>query len=108
MGDYTSAITYFKKALNKNPDTEDFMIYSFRGNAYSKKELYNDAISDFDHALSLQPMDIMDYSNWVRNYFNRGVAKFYLNDLGGACKDWNKSLELGFGQAHDYIMEYCE
>ncbi|PLX13853.1 MAG: hypothetical protein C0598_02735 [Marinilabiliales bacterium] len=108
MGDYTSAITYFKKALNKNPDTEDFMIYSFRGNAYSKKELYNDAISDFDHALSLQPKDIMDYSNWVRNYFNRGVAKFYLNDLGGACKDWNKSLELGFGQAHDYIMEYCE
>lgn len=108
MGDYTNAISYFKKAVAQKPDTDDFMIYAFRGNAYSKKEMYNDAISDFDRALSLQPKDIMDYSNWVRNYFNRGVSKFYLNDLDGACKDWNKALELGFGQAHDYIMEYCE
>lgn len=108
MGDYTNAIRYFKKAVAQNPDTDDFMIYAFRGNAYSKKEMYNDAIADFDRALSLQPKDIMDYSNWVRNYFNRGVSKFYLNDIDGACKDWNKALELGFGQAHDYIMEYCE
>ncbi len=108
MGDYTNAIRYFKKAVDQNPETDDFMIYSFRGNAYSKKEMYNDAISDFDKALSLQPKDLMDYSNWVRNYFNRGVSKFYLDDLNGACKDWNKALELGFGQAHDYVMEYCE
>ncbi|NOY51785.1 MAG: tetratricopeptide repeat protein [Chlorobi bacterium] len=108
MGDYTNAIRYFKKAVDQNPETDDFMIYSFRGNAFSKKEMYNDAISDFDKALSLQPKDLMDYSNWVRNYFNRGVSKFYLDDLNGACKDWNKALELGFGQAHDYVMEYCE
>jgi tetratricopeptide (TPR) repeat protein len=108
MGDYTNAIRYFKKAVAQNPETDDFMIYSFRGNAYSKKEMYNDAISDFDRALSLQPKDLMDYSNWVRNYFNRGVSKFYLDDLDGACKDWNKALELGFGQAHDYVMEYCD
>lgn len=50
----------------------------------------------------------MDYSNWVKNYFNRGVSKFYLEDISGACKDWNKALSLGFGQAHDYIIDYCE
>ena len=65
-------------------------------------------IDDFDKALDIKPDDIMEYSNWVKNYFNRGVAKYYLNDLGGACKDWNKALELGFGQAHDYVMDYCE
>jgi hypothetical protein len=108
MGDYSNAIRYFKKAIDQNPQTDDFMIYSFRGNAFSKKQMYNDAIGDFDKALSMQPKDIMDYSNWVKNYFNRGVSRYYLNDLNGACKDWNKALELGFGQAHDYILEYCE
>ena len=108
MGDWPTAIDYFNKALDENPNSEDFLIYSFRGNARSKMRHYNDAIADFDRALDIQPTELMDYSNWVRNYFNRGVAKYYLNDINGACRDWNKSLELGFGQAHDYIMEYCE
>lgn len=108
MGDYANAINYFKKAVSVNPETDDFMLYAFRGNAYSKKGLYNDAIGDFDRALSLEPKDIMDYSNWVKNYFNRGVSKYYLDDLNGACRDWNKALEFGFGQAHDYVLEYCE
>jgi len=108
MGDWPSAIDYFTKAIADKPDTQDFLIYSFRGNARSKMQRYNDAIDDFDKALDIKPDDIMEYSNWVKNYFNRGVAKYYLNDLGGACKDWNKALELGFGQAHDYIMDYCE
>lgn len=108
MGDYTNAIEFFNKAVVENPDTDDFMLYSFRGNAFSKKKMYDDAIGNFDKALSLHPKDIMDYSNWVRNYFNRGVSKYYLNNIDGACKDWNKALELGFGQAHDYVLEYCE
>ncbi len=108
MGDYPTAIEYFDKAVAENPETEDFLLYSFRGNAKSKMRLYGDAIEDFDKALDLRPEDIMDYSNWVKNYFNRGVAKYYLEDLNGACKDWGKALELGFGPAHDYLMEYCE
>ncbi len=108
MGDWPSAMDYFNDALKVNPEPDDFLIYSFRGNARSKMRRYSEAIEDFDKALDMRPNDIMEYSNWVRNYFNRGVAKYYLDDLGGACRDWNKALELGFGQAHDYIMEYCE
>ncbi len=108
MGDYPAAIEYFNAALEENPNTQDFLIYSFRGNARSKMRLYGDAIDDFDKALDFQPEDIMDYSNWVKNYFNRGVAKYYMNDMAGACKDWNKALELGFGPAHDYLMNYCQ
>ncbi len=108
MGDWPTAIDYFNKALIIDPDTKDFLIFSFRGNARSKMHQYSDAISDFDRAIDIKPENIMDYSNWVKNYFNRGVAKYYLNDLTGACKDWNKALGLGFGQAHDFITNYCE
>ncbi len=108
MGDWPSAIDYFNDAIKVNPNPNDFLIYSFRGNARSKMRRYNDAIDDFDKALDMQPKDIMEYSNWVKNYFNRGVSKYYLDDLEGACKDWNKALELGFGQAHDFLMDYCE
>jgi len=107
MGDFPAAIEFFDTALEENPDTPDFLIYSFRGNARSKMRLYDDAIDDFDKALDFQPDDVMDYSNWVKNYFNRGVAKYYLQDMTGACKDWNKALEFGFGPAHDYLLNYC-
>ncbi len=107
MGDYESAIELFLKALEIDPETDDYMIYSFLGNARSKLHLFNDAIADYDKALSLDPKSIMDYSDWVKNYYNRGVAKYYLGDMDGACRDWKKSLELGFGPAHDYIMKYC-
>jgi tetratricopeptide (TPR) repeat protein len=106
-GDYIKAIDYFKKAIALNPNSNDFMLFAYLGNAQSKLHRYGDAVGSYDHALSINPNNVMQYSNWVRNYFNRGVAKYYLGDMGGACKDWNKALELGFGPAHDYIMEYC-
>lgn len=108
MGDWPSAIDFFNQALSIRPNTNDFLIYSYRGNARSKMRLFNDAIDDFDKALDIKPEEIMEYSNWVKNYFNRGVAKYYLNDLDGACKDWNRALELGFGQAYFYVLDYCE
>ena len=107
MGDWPSAIDFFNQALMIKPNTEDFLIYSYRGNARSKMRLFTDAIDDFDKALDIKPEEIMEYSNWVKNYFNRGVAKYYLNDLDGACKDWNRALELGFGQAYFYVLDYC-
>lgn len=106
-GDYIKAIDYFKKAIALNTNSNDFMLFAYLGNAQSKMHRYNDAVSSFSRALSMQPTNVMRYSNWVRNYFNRGVAKYYLGDMDGACKDWDKALELGFGTAHDYIMKYC-
>jgi len=108
MGDWPASIDYFNQALQIRPNTDDFLIFSYRGNARSKMRLFTDAIDDFDRALDHKPEEIMEYSNWVKNYFNRGVAKYYLNDLEGACKDWNKALELGFGQAYFYVLDYCE
>jgi len=49
----------------------------------------------------------MDYSNWVKNYFNRGVARYYLEETDEACADWKKSYDLGYGSASEYLIEYC-
>ncbi len=106
-GDYVNAIKYFEKAIALNPHTQDFMLFAYLGNAQSKLHRYSDAVVSYDRALSINPTNVLQYSNWVRNYFNRGVAKYYLGDMEGACKDWEKSFELGFGPANEYIMEYC-
>lgn len=106
-GDYIKAIEYFEKTIEADPNPTDFMLYSYMGNAQSKLHRFNDAIGSYDRALEMKPSNVMDYSNWVRNYFNRGVAKYYLDDMKGACYDWHKALELGFGPAHDYLLEYC-
>lgn len=107
IGDYIKAIQYFKKALQIRPNTKDFLLFSYLGNAQSRLHHYDDALGSYNRALELRPTGIMNYSNWVRNYFNRGVVKYYLNDMNGACSDWNKALELGFGTAYQYIQEYC-
>ncbi len=106
-GNFDGAVEDFNKALEYNPDTKDFMIYSYRGNAKTKLRDFDGAIEDFDRALNIKPTQVIDYSNWVRNYFNRGVAKFYINDLESACEDWHKSYELGFGLALEYLNKYC-
>ena len=40
-------------------------------------------------------------------YFMRGLAKYTLSDTEGACLDWNKAGELGYGDAYEYIKKYC-
>lgn len=107
IGDYVGALDAFNKAIAENPETNDFMIYSYRGNTKSKSGLYYEAIADFTKAIELKPTKVIDYSNWVKNYFNRGVAKFYLENLEGACEDWKKSYDLGYGSASEYLNEYC-
>jgi tetratricopeptide (TPR) repeat protein len=107
IGDYVGALEAFNKALEENPETDDFMIYSYRGNTKSKSGMYCDAIADFTKAIDLKPTKVMDYSNWVKNYFNRGVAKFYCDNPEGACEDWKKSYDLGYGSASEYLNNYC-
>jgi tetratricopeptide (TPR) repeat protein len=106
-GDFLGASQAFDEAISKNPNGTDFLVYSYRGNARSKMGKFNDAISDFSRAISLKPTHVQDYSNWVKNYYNRGVAKYYLGDQQGACDDWKRSFDLGYGSAEDLLMNYC-
>ncbi len=107
-GNFDGAIDDFNTALNFNQDTTHSMIYSYRGMARAKMGNHNAAIEDFSKAIDIQPKDIMGYSNWVKNYYNRGVCRFYENDVEGACRDWNKAFDLGFGGALEYLEKFCK
>ncbi|MBK9290402.1 MAG: tetratricopeptide repeat protein [Bacteroidetes bacterium] len=107
MGDYLGAIEAFNKALEENPSSNDFMLYAYRGNTKSKMGLHSEAIAEFDKAILLRPARIVDYPNWIRNFFNRGVAKYYLNNTEGACEDWKKAYDLGYGSANEYLSTIC-
>ena len=106
-GNFDLAIDEFSKAVESDPDNEVSMIYSYRGISKLKLNKFNEAIEDFDKAIEIKPKEVKEYSNWIKNYYNRGVARFYINDLEGACQDWNKSYELGFGISLEYLNKYC-
>lgn len=107
IGDYISAEEAFSKALIENPRTDDFMIFAYRGIARTKMGLYCDAIDDFNRAIALKPSRVEDYANWTKNYFNRGVAKYYIDEREGACADWLQAYDLGYGSADEYLLKYC-
>lgn len=107
IGDYLGAIDSFTKAIKENPNTTDYLIYSQRGIAYSKSGKYSEAITDFTKSLSMKPTNVMDYSDWVKNYFNRGVAYYNNNNTSSACKDWRQAYDLGYGSASTYLNSYC-
>ena len=59
--------------------------------AYHQLTKYQEAITDYDKAIQLDP------SNAV-NYFYRGVAKYGLKQFEAAIADCDKTIELNPGQ----------
>jgi tetratricopeptide (TPR) repeat protein len=66
---------------------------------YALKD-FQEAIQDFEKAIEIDPY-------FAKAYNNRGLVKFNLGDKNGACLDWNKADELGYVEAYDLIIEYC-
>lgn len=57
-------------------------------------------LNDYSKAIELDP----DYAN---AYTNRGVAKYKLNDIGGACKDFRKAISKGSTSNIEWIKNNC-
>ena len=43
-----------------------------------------------------------------RAFYNRGLARFFSNDIDGACIDWNHSASKGFTESFKLIKKNCE
>ena len=65
-----------------------FIVSNDRGITKGKLKDFSGAIADYSRAIKIDP-------NYATAYFNRGVSKFYLGDMIGACKDARKAQELG-------------
>ena len=98
-GKYREALEDFNRAVKIDPDNAT--VWNHRG--LCKKELnnYQSALSDFSRALQLDPKN-------REALFNRGVLKyFHLNDLKGACRDWQKADSLGHAPSRELWKKYC-
>ena len=116
MGSYSADMyndrAYVKYRLNifddaiKDCDTAIRLFPQFMNAYYNKGVIYlgvgnaKQAVKEFDTTLALS-------NNFYFGYFYRGMAKKQLNDMKGACADWNESAKLGFAAAQDTIARYC-
>ena len=93
--DYEAAINYYTKAIDqKYSPLAD--AYNNRGIAKHKLQQYDEAIKDYDKAISLDP-------NYAHAYFGRGVAKHKLQQYDEAIKDYDKAISLDPNDAHAYF-----
>ncbi len=126
-GDYHTAIGFYTKVLNSQPDHLNALLQ--RAFCHSIEKNYQGAIDDYTKVIAAHPEHIWAYisrgsANNKLNKFavalpdfdkalslnpeneeaqealnNRGWAKQGLNDHDGACKDWNESKKKGNEEA---------
>jgi tetratricopeptide (TPR) repeat protein len=103
LKEYKNAIIDFNGAIRIDSSSSDAYIssaYKYSGiSKYNLKE-YKNAIIDFNGAIRID-------SNSSDAYLYRGFCKSLSNDKNGACLDWKKAGELGYGEAYDLIKEHC-
>lgn len=130
-GNYEKAILYFNKALEYDQSYK-FAVYNI-GLCYYYQEKFDEAIEQYTMTIEIDPLyedaffnrayieydqenyilALADYNSFIKlnpndasAFRNRGLTKQKLNDIDGACKDWEKAEKLG-GNVSDLRPEYC-
>ncbi len=88
--DRLTAATALLKRVEQSPTfSQDVraQIYSDRGSAYLRLKEYEQAVSDFNSALALNP-------EYARAYGRRGLAYRFLKDYQRAIADFDHAIEL--------------
>lgn len=96
--DYAGAEADYTRVLKLDPGS----IAAIFGRAEScaKQKKYSDALRDNDMLIQMEPLNPSYYTN-------RGLNKVKLNDVNGACVDFEKAMELGGNLAVVLIRQYC-
>ena len=76
------------------------MLYQSRGSMYQRLGKHNKAIKDFNMTIKLDP-------KFIGPYLLRAKSFIEINNVEAACKDWNKSFELGYLEVEKNINSYC-
>ncbi|EQA52093.1 tetratricopeptide repeat protein [Leptospira kmetyi] len=95
---YDDALKDAQKAVNL--DKKD--AYAYFELAYAQYGLgrYQDSAVTYTKVLQLTPKDEVAFHN-------RGLAYVFLKKNAAACKDFQKSLDLGYADAKNRLKEYC-
>jgi tetratricopeptide (TPR) repeat protein len=132
-GDYSGAISDFNTAwLYKNDDAQ---LYFNLGLAYYMTGDYSQALKDFTNCIELDSLyeaaygqrgvslcrlertdeSFKDFFTAIRlapekglNYDNLGIAYLQAGLNDDACSNLNTAKELGYPNAYDVFVQYCE
>lgn len=101
--EYASAIEFYSKAIESAEDSvlsddELCELYFSRGNANSENHNYDEAISDYNNAISLRENTPIAYMM----YFNRANANAAAGRYKAAVEDFTKSLSRNTQQPSGY------
>ena len=99
-GKYETALKLINEVIASHPSSEGHnhrraLAISTRGVIYNQKGDVDNAISDYDLAIQLDP-------GYAKNYFNRGKAHLKKNNLELAISDYDKFLEITPNSAWAY------
>ena len=84
-GDYKEAVKYYSKAIELEPDNEDY--YTDRADCYKELGKWKEAISDYSEAIKID-------SDWWGYYKGRADCYRNIGDYKNASRDYNKAIEL--------------
>ena len=65
------------------------------------KSDYEGALKEINKLIKLNP------KKW-QYFHDRGLSKYRLGDMKGACEDWKKAAELGDDDAEKFLRENCK
>ncbi len=75
-------------SIQPKPDeSKDAKFYNNRGAAYGEKGQYDQAISDFNQAIEINP-------RYIKAYNNRGIVYRLRRQYDRAISDFNKAIEM--------------
>ncbi|EMY78136.1 tetratricopeptide repeat protein [Leptospira weilii serovar Ranarum str. ICFT] len=97
--DYSEALDDARKAVNLDKKNA----YAFFELAYAQYGLrkYSESALSYTKVLQFNPNDEVAFHN-------RGLAYVFLKKTPSACKDFQKSLELGYADSKNRLNEYCK
>jgi tetratricopeptide (TPR) repeat protein len=85
-GLYEDAIAFYTSVIDLKP-LNVYVVYFFRGSTYSQMGLADQAINDFNQAISLN-------ANFVDAHIERGFVYISKGDMVSAERDFHRAIEL--------------
>ena len=103
-GDYEGAVSIMKKLISQFPKfAPAYYQKGYINTFYLNK--HEQAVSDFTRAISLNKGGKSDLILFL---WMRGFAKQQMNNIQGACIDWQEVKRLGDKEVINELIEYCE